>query len=91
MRYSHDGPVDLLLPVPASQPTCVAFGGPDMNLLFVTSATQDLGEQELEAQPEAGHMFVYQTNFTGIPDPEFNPVAGGIVYWCRLLRKQIPA
>ncbi len=73
MRYSPEGEVDLVLPVPASQPTCVAFGGPNLNILFVTSATQDLDSETLEKTPEAGNLFIYKTEFTGLRESKFRP------------------
>lgn len=52
--------------VPALQPTCPAFGGPDNNLLFVTSATVWLSEAELQKSPSSGALFVYETDIRGI-------------------------
>ena len=71
VRYAPDGNTDLILPVPATQPTCVALGGSERNLLFVTSASRGLAPEELKAQPEAGNVFVYRTATSGIADPEF--------------------
>ena len=73
VRYSPEGEVDLIIPLPVSQPTCVAFGGPQLDLLFITSARQGLKPEALEAQPEAGNVFVFQTDVTGISDPAFKP------------------
>lgn len=71
VRYTPAGEVDRILKLPASQVTCVAFGGPDMNLLFVTSAKQGLSEAALAAEPAAGDVFVFETDVTGLPDPRF--------------------
>lgn len=38
VRYSVDGRESLVIAMPVSQPTCVAFGGDGLDLLFVTSA-----------------------------------------------------
>jgi sugar lactone lactonase YvrE len=73
VRYTPDGQVDLALTVPASQPTCVAFGGPALDLLFVTSAREHLDEATLREQPQAGDVFVYQTPFKGLPEEEYRP------------------
>ncbi|MEH6569909.1 MAG: SMP-30/gluconolactonase/LRE family protein [Halioglobus sp.] len=73
IRYTPAGEVDLILPLPVSQPTCVAFGGPQLDRLIVTSARQGLGPQELAAQPEAGNVFIFQTDITGIVDPVYRP------------------
>lgn len=71
VRYTPDGEIESVLDVPASQPTCVAFGGPDMNLLFVTSAREGLSEETLQSQPNAGDVFVYETPWRGLPEPRF--------------------
>ncbi|MGI9284703.1 MAG: SMP-30/gluconolactonase/LRE family protein [Pseudomonadales bacterium] len=73
VRYSPTGEVDLVLPVPASQPTCVAFGGANLSTLFVTSAKQGLGEQAVTQQPDAGNVFVYATGTKGLVESEFRP------------------
>ncbi len=71
VRYSPAGEIDFILPLPVSQPTCVAFGGPQLDRLFVTSATQGFDQQALLAEPEAGNVLVFQTNITGTPDSRF--------------------
>ena len=70
-RYTPDGKVDRLLKVPASQPTCVAFGGPDLKHLFVTSARDGLNDAALDAQPQAGNVFVFETDVRGLPSARF--------------------
>ena len=66
VRYATDGQPDIVLDVPVSQPSCVAFGGSRRNLLFVTSARQGLAAGQLEAEPEAGNLLIYKTEFTGV-------------------------
>jgi sugar lactone lactonase YvrE len=68
VRYRADGTVDRVLSVPASQPTCVAFGGPDLDHLFVTSAREGLSTETLSIEPSAGDVFVYKMNIRGLPD-----------------------
>ena len=41
VRYDPDGKVERRIQVPASQVTCMAFGGPDWNELFITTASED--------------------------------------------------
>jgi sugar lactone lactonase YvrE len=65
--------VDFILPLPVSQPTCVAFGGPQLNQLFITSAYQGLSEATRQAEPDAGNVLVFQTNIRGLQDPRFCP------------------
>lgn len=66
VRYTPEGVEDFVLSTIVSQPTCMAFGGDDMNLLFVSSARIGLSDAALAAQPEAGNLFIYRTNFTGV-------------------------
>ena len=71
VRYAPDGRIDRMVDVPTSQPSCIAFGGPDMNLLFVTSAREGLKNDILLRQPNAGNLFVYKTDIVGLPDADF--------------------
>lgn len=66
--YSPTGEVVEEIPVPVSQPTCVAFGGKDLNLLFVTTARDGLSEATLANEPSAGNVFVYKTDYRGLPE-----------------------
>ncbi|WP_157960454.1 SMP-30/gluconolactonase/LRE family protein [Marinimicrobium alkaliphilum] len=71
--YSPAGNRLLTLPLPVSQPTCVAFGGPDLRWLLVTSARVGLDETDLEAQPEAGHLFIFASDTQGLPCDFYRP------------------
>jgi L-arabinonolactonase len=71
VRYGPDGIVDAIIEIPAKQPTCVAFGGPDFDLLFVTSARDGLKPDALATQPHAGDVFVYKVSVPGLPDGRF--------------------
>lgn len=55
-RYSADGELLALYPVPVSQPTCPGFGGPDLDELYVTTAWEGLQAGQREAEPLAGHV-----------------------------------
>lgn len=84
VRYAPDGRIDRVLEIPASQPTCVAFGGPNLDLLFVTTARVGLSRSELAAQTGAGDVLVYNAQVQGLPENRFkmggwpvNRVSGG--------------
>jgi sugar lactone lactonase YvrE len=68
VRYAPDGTIAAIIDVPATQPTCVAFGGENLDLLFVTSAREGLDDDALRAQPHAGDVFVFKTSVSGLPD-----------------------
>ncbi len=71
VRYTPDGRVDRVIALPASQPTCCAFGGPDLSTLYVTSARQGLSAAELERQPLAGGLLAIDADARGLPEPRF--------------------
>jgi L-arabinonolactonase len=71
VRYTPEGKLDQVLEVPVSQPTCVAFGGPDRDLLFVSSAREGLSPSDLAQQPHAGDVLVYRPGVRGLPEPRF--------------------
>ena len=70
-RTMPDGSVGMEIPLPVSQPTMPAFGGPGMKTLFVTSARQQLSDGELSAEPGAGALLAVETEFAGVPVGEF--------------------
>ncbi|MBV8659192.1 MAG: SMP-30/gluconolactonase/LRE family protein [Burkholderiales bacterium] len=53
--------------LPASQITSVAFGGPDLRTLYVTSARVGLSDAQLDTEPLAGSVFAVETQTTGMP------------------------
>ena len=71
VRYAPDGSVDLTLDLPVSQPTCVAFGGKNLDLLFVTTAHQGFDAKQREKEPSAGNLFIFKTDFTGLAESPF--------------------
>lgn len=68
VRYRPDGSIERRIALPVSQPSCVAFGGPDLNLLLVTTARQTLSAELLAEQPLAGALFIFETDVTGVPE-----------------------
>lgn len=57
--------------VPAAQVSSCAFGGPDLNDLYITTARQNLSEADLVGQPHAGGLFRTRPGVRGIPAFEF--------------------
>jgi len=64
-RYSPDGRLDLIVPVPASQTTKCAFGGKDLQDLYVTSAWVGLDAAARAQQPHAGSLFRVRPGVSG--------------------------
>ena len=59
------------LSLPVSQVTNVAFGGPDLRTLFVSSARVGLTAAQLETEPLAGGLFAFEMQVPGLPAPLF--------------------
>ena len=56
----------LKIDLPVTQVTACAFGGPNLDILFITSAAQELDAAELERQPLAGGLFSIKTPYQGV-------------------------
>jgi L-arabinonolactonase len=70
-RYAPDGSTSGSIEVPASQVTCVAFGGERLDLLFVTSARENLNPEALAREPQAGNVFIYRVATRGIAESRY--------------------
>jgi sugar lactone lactonase YvrE len=57
----------LRVPLPTDHVTNMAFGGPELKTLFITSACFGLDEARRAAQPCAGGLFAVETTATGEP------------------------
>jgi sugar lactone lactonase YvrE len=70
-RFSPEGERLSELRVPVQRPTSCAFGGPDLDRLFITSASRDLKDDQLAVQPSAGGLFMTMPGVKGIAEPLF--------------------
>ncbi|SDQ71989.1 SMP-30/gluconolactonase/LRE family protein [Pseudovibrio sp. Tun.PSC04-5.I4] len=70
VRYKPDGSIDRIVEVDASQPSCPAFGGPDYKTLYITTARENLSEEQLTKEPLSGAVFAVSIDTPGLPDPE---------------------
>jgi sugar lactone lactonase YvrE len=71
-RYTQNGEIDRVLKVPVPRPTSVCFGGPRMDQLFITSASDGLSADQLREAPLSGSLFVCEPGVKGLLDAEFN-------------------
>ncbi|QIG53522.1 SMP-30/gluconolactonase/LRE family protein [Altererythrobacter sp. BO-6] len=69
--YNPDGSLFTQINLPVSQATCIAFGGPELDLLFVTTAREGLPDDRLALEPHAGDVLVYRLGVKGLPAPVF--------------------
>ena len=60
-----------MIGLPVQRPTMCAFGGKNLDVLYVTSATYPLPEKALAKQPLAGSLFAIDVGVRGLPEPFF--------------------
>lgn len=77
-RYSPDGPEVERIDLPVTQPTCLAFGGPERDHIFVTTAHEGMDEHQRKSEPLAGKILILRTGHTGLLSPRFPIDAWGI-------------
>ncbi|MCL4108308.1 UNVERIFIED_CONTAM: hypothetical protein GTU68_065336 [Idotea baltica] len=71
VRITPEGKVDMEIKFPVEKPTRIAFGGKDMDVLYVTSLGGDITEGT--HQPNAGGVFALKVpGITGIELPRMN-------------------
>jgi sugar lactone lactonase YvrE len=70
-RFSPEGDWLETVKLPVKRPTSCAFGGLDLDRLYVTSASIGLDENGLRMQPNAGGLFMVRPGVQGIADVPF--------------------
>ncbi|HWH16929.1 MAG TPA: SMP-30/gluconolactonase/LRE family protein [Allosphingosinicella sp.] len=65
-RFSPAGECILTLDLPVQRPTSVAFGGPQLDRLYITSASIGLDALALSMQPYAGGLFLTTPGVVGV-------------------------
>lgn len=70
-RFSPEGKLDRLIDMPVRHVTCPCFGGPDLDILYVTSISNS-GNALKDDHPDAGSLFaVHGTGVRGLPEVRF--------------------
>lgn len=57
------------IPIPCANVTSCCFGGPDLDTLYITTASKGLSEADRGAQPGAGRVFTARPGVRGQPVP----------------------
>jgi L-arabinonolactonase len=65
VRHDPDGRETDRIELPVSRPTCVAFGGPYLDRLFITSACGGLSDEALAREPWAGGVLAVEVGRRG--------------------------
>ena len=73
VRYAPDGTVSRVVDLPVDRPTCCTFGGPDLEILFVTTTSQNMTPEQRAADPLAGALLALDAGVRGLPEARFRP------------------
>ncbi|MEO3806022.1 SMP-30/gluconolactonase/LRE family protein [Nonomuraea sp. B1E8] len=76
-RFAPEGGLVMTVEIPARKVTSCAFGGADLDTLYVTSARVGLSESELCQQPYAGGIFAVVPGVRGQPSAAYVPAGIG--------------
>src|SRR5262249_13045688 len=67
-RHDPTGRTVRVVRLPVQRPTCPAFGGPALDVLYGTSATVGLSPDARAAQPCAGGLLALEPGVGGVPE-----------------------
>jgi len=70
-RFLPSGELDRLVRAPVSTAVMVTFGGPELDMLYVTSGSHWLSEEERVREPLAGAIWRFRPGVKGMPEPLF--------------------
>jgi L-arabinonolactonase len=71
VRYAPDGRIDRIVPLPVTNPTSCAFGGADLDTLYITSARETLSPETLAREPWSGALMAFKPGVRGLDLPPF--------------------
>jgi sugar lactone lactonase YvrE len=71
--YAPDGELLRTVELPVRHPTMCTFGGPDLDIMYVTSCTRFLEPGEAPRQPLAGALFaIHELGARGLVEPYYS-------------------
>jgi sugar lactone lactonase YvrE len=73
-RFRPDGTLDRSIAVPVSKPSMCAFGGPELDHLFITSIVPAAPVDGFDAALD-GAVLVTRPGVRGLPEPAFEATA----------------
>ncbi len=68
-RYSPAGELVSRVRFPVANITKIAFGGPDLQTAYATTARQRLAPEDIASQPQIGGLFAFRADVPGVPCP----------------------
>jgi len=71
VRRSAVGNVEQVIELPVWKPTCCAFGGVNLDILYITTSCLMTPAQRIQAEPGSGGLFAFKPGVQGIADQPF--------------------
>jgi L-arabinonolactonase len=71
IRFAPDGTVDRIVGLPVASATSISFGGPDLDIAFVTSMARPIGGIYPKEREAGGLFAVHGLGVRGLPEPRF--------------------
>jgi len=70
-RFDPSGRLMRMIDFPAHHPTCAMFGGADLVVLYITTATMFRSPADLARRPLTGGLFAMDVGVKGLPEAHF--------------------
>jgi sugar lactone lactonase YvrE len=70
-RYDPDGKIERQIRFPVQNVISLAFGGKELDVLYVTTSCWGFTDDDRKAQPWAGDLFCVETGVKGLVEPAF--------------------
>jgi sugar lactone lactonase YvrE len=70
-RYDPTGKVERVIQMPVPNATSCAFGGDNLDELYITTAWAGMSEEERKNRPFAGDLFRVNVGVKGVKEPKF--------------------
>lgn len=68
VRLDQDGHIIGRVALPVSQPSCPAFAGANLEMLYITTAQEGFSAEQLAQEPTAGSLYVVETGIKGLAE-----------------------
>jgi L-arabinonolactonase len=71
LRIDPKGRIDRIIEIPATRPTCVCFGGANLDTIYVTSSNAHVGGVVMKQYPLQGGVFCFDPKVKGFAKHRF--------------------